>query len=470
MDRLLVVPSTGRPLSTGRPNGGRKLSADLVIVLGQAFLSECSRGIVMAGLSPYLHHMVPSPGDAHRHLAVAVSLFSVGRLVSSIPYGYLVDWTNSTRDTLILSTLVTIVGSILYMVGSLLGDRPHAVHCILASRYAFRTFSTSPVAVTAHLRFISGFGSGTLSATRAFVVKVSRPEERTGYVSWNTLMQFAGLSMSPILPTLLARLVQRPPYNWRYDEVYIPGMTIVTLNVVMLSLLAFCMRPVDPPRNVCDQGPNTPSGRRFLQVRSPRAWTNLDAAFALFSFLNFSLRGVVGVAETVAAEEYQRLSTADDAGASVELSAEFLLILGLMGTLTFLSLHVLSRSFSAQALLLFGMAAILVGSVLVLPPVMNDRIALLQLGMGFIWSIGSPITQVLTVSTYSQMMGRRPQGGAMGWLTTAGSLGRIVFPLLASCSLTLAHSIDIATVTVSAVLILVCSNAMTPAKSAGPPV
>ncbi|XXQ32241.1 Major facilitator superfamily (MFS) profile domain-containing protein [Plasmodiophora brassicae] len=406
----------------------------------------------MAGLSPYLHHMVPSPGDAHRHLAVAVSLFSVGRLVSSIPYGYLVDWTNSTRDTLILSTLVTIVGSILYMVGSLLGDRPHAVHCILASR------------------FISGFGSGTLSATRAFVVKVSRPEERTGYVSWNTLMQFAGLSMSPILPTLLARLVQRPPYNWRYDEVYIPGMTIVTLNVVMLSLLAFCMRPVDPPRNVCDQGPNTPSGRRFLQVRSPRAWTNLDAAFALFSFLNFSLRGVVGVAETVAAEEYQRLSTADDAGASVELSAEFLLILGLMGTLTFLSLHVLSRSFSAQALLLFGMAAILVGSVLVLPPVMNDRIALLQLGMGFIWSIGSPITQVLTVSTYSQMMGRRPQGGAMGWLTTAGSLGRIVFPLLASCSLTLAHSIDIATVTVSAVLILVCSNAMTPAKSAGPPV
>lgn len=34
----------------------------------------------------------------------------------------------------------------------------------------------------------------------------------------------------------------------------------------------------------------------------------------------------------------------------------------------------------------------------------------------------------------SQMMRNKPQGAGMGWLTTAGSLGRIIFPILAGIS------------------------------------
>lgn len=424
----------------------QRISASLFIVLGQTFLSECSRGIVMAGLWPYLHQLISSHQDARRQLALAVSLFSVGRLVSSIPYGYMVDWTNSTRNTLLVSTSITIFGSIMYMAGAYVGDGLAAVQLILASR------------------FISGFGSGTLSATRAFVVKISRPEERTDYIGWNTLMQFVGMSLSPILPMLIRKMAPAGSPNWRLDDVYIPGLVIIVLNTVMILLLVFVMPRVDKYHPSGDQHVETTTttmttpdesrwerARRLLgHVASPWAWSRLDVAFALFFFLNVSLRGVVGIAETIAAEEHQRVNS-DDADA-VDDSSEFLLMLGLVGTATFLSLRYMSAYFSSDSLLIFGMGAIVSGSILLLPPVMNDRMPFLIFGTGLIWSVGSPITQVLTISTYSQLMGSRPQGGVMGWLTTAGSVGRIVFPLLTMVNLTAAHSVSIATVGLSAIV------------------
>jgi MFS transporter, ceroid-lipofuscinosis neuronal protein 7 len=48
-----------------------------------------------------------------------------------------------------------------------------------------------------------------------------------------------------------------------------------------------------------------------------------------------------------------------------------------------------------------------------------------------IWSLGSPLSQVMILSTFSRMLGARPQGLMMGLITGAGSVGRIVSPLIA---------------------------------------
>src|SRR5690348_14327901 len=75
-----------------------------------------------------------------------------------------------------------------------------------------------------------------------------------------------------------------------------------------------------------------------------------------------------------------------------------------------------------------------------------------MIGMGLIWSIGSPVTQVLTISPYSHLIGSRPQGLIMGWLTTSGDAGRNLLPLEASASLQVAYGVNIGTVGLAIIL------------------
>jgi len=53
------------------------------------------------------------------------------------------------------------------------------------------------------------------------------------------------------------------------------------------------------------------------------------------------------------------------------------------------------------------------------------------IGTFLIWTLGSPITQTLILSSFSKILGSQPQGLWMGWIGSAGSIGRVVFPVLA---------------------------------------
>eukprot|EP00474_Spongospora_subterranea_P004775 CRZ05233.1 hypothetical protein [Spongospora subterranea] len=404
---------------------------DLFIVLLQVFLSECPRGIVLASITPYLA-FISTAAESQSLIGYAVSLFSLGRLASSLPYGYMVDWTRSSRNTLILATIITMFGSVLYMMGAWIGSGSYAVACVLISR------------------FIIGFGSGTLSVSRSFMISISTSEERTKYVSWNTLVQYIGFSMSPIFPVVINWIFPSDASKWQQDLVYNPSFFIIGANMVMLMLLFSSMSKHDPKL------PEVRDSMRSLNIQDTN-WngglSKLDAGFALFIFLNFSLRGVVGVVETIGASEYQRLNSADPD--NVEDSMWFLLTMGAAGIMTFLALGYLEKIFSAFTLLLFGMGAMISGSIALLPWLSHDSEILMILGTSLIWCFGSPITQVFTISTYSQLMGQRPQGAIMGWLTTSGSVGRIVLPLLSSISHSLAHGTDIITVTFSIIVVLI---------------
>ena len=68
------------------------------------------------------------------------------------------------------------------------------------------------------------------------------------------------------------------------------------------------------------------------------------------------------------------------------------------------------------------------------------HITFTQLTTGFVlmWSIAGPIADVLTVSLYSVLLTtldlRSKTASSMAWITAAGSLGRIVFPLFFLCA------------------------------------
>jgi MFS family permease len=63
----------------------------------------------------------------------------------------------------------------------------------------------------------------------------------------------------------------------------------------------------------------------------------------------------------------------------------------------------------------------------------NGTVALWRVivGGGLIWSVCSPLSGAVTVSTFSKLVGDQPQGSFMSAITAAGNLGRIIFPVLA---------------------------------------
>ena len=81
------------------------------------------------------------------------------------------------------------------------------------------------------------------------------------------------------------------------------------------------------------------------------------------------------------------------------------------------------------------------------------------MGCGVMWSVAAPMSATITVSAFSKLVGNQPQGLHMGVITAAGSVGRIVFPLLASV-----HPANIAIIA-GAVTSLLCALAIIGFKS-----
>lgn len=83
-------------------------------------------------------------------------------------------------------------------------------------------------------------------------------------------------------------------------------------------------------------------------------------------------------------------------------------------------------------LLSVGIITAAVGGVFLVDIVHKSSMVVFTIGTVLIWSIASPICQTLTISSFSKMLGSKPQASWMGWLTAAGSLGRTIFPMVAA--------------------------------------
>lgn len=53
-------------------------------------------------------------------------------------------------------------------------------------------------------------------------------------------------------------------------------------------------------------------------------------------------------------------------------------------------------------------------------------------GCILVWSLGSPVSSTATVASFSAVLGKKPQGLAMGVIGAAGSMGRIILPLVSA--------------------------------------
>jgi hypothetical protein len=181
--------------------------------------------------------------------------------------------------------------------------------------------------------------------------------------------------------------------------------------------------------------------------------------------VNLISRGSLALLESIGAVLYIDTFDAHTKHPTIEASY-FFLYLGLVGLATYLVMPTAAKWWSPVILLGLGLLLSAAGCFLLLPFTSSYRVSKAQviLGSGLIWCFGQPITGSLAISTFSTMMGAKPQGTAMGVIGAAGSLGRILLPLAMPEPSEIPTRADviraISTLSFAAVLFLVCCAGM----------
>jgi len=215
------------------------------------------------------------------------------------------------------------------------------------------------------------------------------------------------------------------------DQFTSPGYILTFINAIMFVVVMIFYPPLKSNdeiqlKEVIAQIPKdaqvTPfqSNRRLLMV-----------GIATFIAFNLIGRGVLALLETVGAPVFLDAwgETTDDVD-PVQDTASMMLGLGVAGLVVYFLIDPLRRFLTEEQLLATSFVLIGSGSLFLIRYNGSVGLARFIIGAAMIWSLGSPISQTLVISAFSKMLGGKPQGTMMGWIGSAGSIGRIVFPFL----------------------------------------
>lgn len=164
----------------------------------------------------------------------------------------------------------------------------------------------------------------------------------------------------------------------------------------------------------------------------------LAVGVALFMLVNGASKGVLTLMEAVAAPLFLQLEAGSrhmDDSADTSDTAIWFAELGAAGFLVY-ALMALPRKRlpwapSDLTLLVASCVATAVGAlVLAHPWPGSTTLTSLSAGAVLVWSVGAPVADVTATSCFSLVVAGKAQGAYMGYLTMAGSVGRIALPLL----------------------------------------
>ncbi|CAI5728928.1 unnamed protein product [Peronospora destructor] len=369
------------------------------------FAAESSRGVVLATLFLY----TKSLGGDLAFMGLLTSLFSVGRLLSSTVFGWMCDH-YSFRSVYLVSSGICLLGNILYLMADI--------------------YVTNSLLVLAVSRFTVGFGAGNRSVCRANAAAMTTVNQRLRYLTILATVVFLGYALTPGLGGLVAK-VDIVFCGIHFNKFTSPGMILVVFN--LLTIIAM-LTAYDSSVDIHDgplESPNTTATTNTLSdlTSMPERIVNIGAL--VFIFLNFTARGILSVFETVNIPLFLQATGSDpNSVAAVVHASNFQFYLGLLGLVTYFSIECFRKNITDVNWVQLGFVFLLSGNVLlvVMPaPVTFVRLILAEL---LVWSIGCPITTAVVVAAFSKLLDGRPQGTLMGFLGSAGSVSRIILPLL----------------------------------------
>ncbi|KAG7389900.1 hypothetical protein PHYBOEH_007205 [Phytophthora boehmeriae] len=425
--------ATETPPRNFLPSPRRRLSqwyTNMLLINFVEFAAESSRGVVLATLFLY----TKSLGGDLAFMGLLTSLFSVGRLISSTVFGWMCD-RYSFRSVYLVSSGICLLGNLIYLMAD--------------------THVTNSLTVLAASRFIVGFGAGNRSVCRANVAAMTTINQRLRYLTILATVVFLGYALTPGLGSLVAD-IDVFFGGMHLNKFTAPGLILVVFNVLtivgMLTVYDASVSIRDGPLET----PNTAATKNTLSdmTSMPERIVNIGAL--VFIFLNFNARGILSVFETVNIPLFLQVTGSDpNSVAAVVDASNFQFYLGLLGLISYFSIEYFRKSLTDVNWVQLGFLFLLAGNMLLV--VMPDSLSFGRLGFAelLVWSIGCPITTAVVVAAFSKLLGGRPQGTLMGLLGSAGSVSRIILPLLPAAipTLTPVFAINIALCALSVTLL-----------------
>jgi ceroid-lipofuscinosis MFS transporter 7 len=415
------------------PSPRRRLSQwyiNMALINFVEFSAESSRGVVLATLFLY----TKSLGGDLAFMGMLTSLFSVGRLISSMAFGWMCDH-YSFRSVYLVSSGICLVGNAIYLV---------------ADQHV-----TGSLTALAASRFIVGFGAGNRSVCRADVASITTINQRLTYLTMLATVVFFGYALTPGLGSLVANS-DTYLLGIHFNKFTSPGLILIIFNLLtiagMLTLYDGSIQTHDGP----EESPEEASSSRTLSnvTTMPERIVNIGAV--VFIFLNFNARGILSVFETVNIPLFLQVTGSDPESVSAVVDASnFQFYLGLLGLLSYFSIEYFRLSISDVSWVQLGFAMLLAGNVVLVVAPADLSYPQLAVAEFLVWSVGCPITTAVVVAAFSKLLGGRPQGTLMGLLGSAASVSRIILPLLPAAipTLTPVFWIDILLCTISIVLL-----------------
>ncbi|XP_040822960.1 major facilitator superfamily domain-containing protein 8 isoform X6 [Ochotona curzoniae] len=360
------------------------------------FLSSVGFSIVIMSIWPYLQK-IDQTADAS-FLGWVIASFSLGQMVASPIFGL---WSNHRprKEPLIVSICISVAANCLYAYVHI--PASHNKYYMLVARG------------------LVGFGAGNVAVVRSYIAGATSLQERTSSMANTSTCQALGFILGPA----------------HTDEMQFPQGSIDQVAVVATNVLFFVVLFIFA---------------LFETILTPLtmdmyAWTQEQAVF---------YDGII------------------------------LAALGVEAVLVFMGVKILSKKIGERAVLLGGLIVVLVGFFILLPwgnqfpniqwedlhnnSIPNTTFGEIIIGLwkspredhsegptgcpieqawclytpvihlaqflvsALLIGIGYPACNVMSYTLYSKILGPKPQGVYMGWLTASGSAARILGPVFIS--------------------------------------
>ncbi|XP_003476829.1 major facilitator superfamily domain-containing protein 8 isoform X1 [Cavia porcellus] len=426
------------------------------------FLSSVGFSIVIMSIWPYLQK-IDQTADA-RFLGWIIASFSLGQMVASPIFGL---WSNyrPRREPLIISIFISVAANCLYAY----------VHVPASHNKYYMLIA----------RGLVGFGAGNVAVVRSYVAGATSLQERTSSMANTSTCQALGFILGPVFQTCFA-LIGDKGVTWdviklqinMYTAPVLLGAFLGVLNIVLI-LAAFREHRVDDSGRPCNSINFEAANTDEVQISQG----SIDQiAVVSTNVLFFVVLFIFALFETILTPLTMDMYAWTQEQA-VLYNGIILAGLGVEAVVVFLGVKLLSKMIGERAVLLGGLLVIWAGFFILLPwgnqfpkiqwkdlhnnSIPNATFGEIIIGLWksprdqnelptgcpieqawclytpvihmaqFFTSVvfigmGYPACNVMSYTLYSKILGPKPQGVYMGWLTASGSGARILGPVFIS--------------------------------------
>ncbi|XP_018584049.1 major facilitator superfamily domain-containing protein 8 isoform X1 [Scleropages formosus] len=421
------------------------------------FLSSVGFSIVITSVWPYLQKIDDSANGSF--LGWVVAAYSLGQMVASPLFGL---WSNRRprREPLVCSILINVAANILYAY----------VHLPPSNRKYFMLIA----------RVFVGFGAGNVAVVRSYVAGATSLKERTSAMANMSAFQALGFILGPALQAGLSFIgetgVSIEVIDLQFNMYTAPALLAAFLGIINILLVVLILRE----HRVDDHGRQI-SAINYTSEERVDVTDDTDGsidhiAVVTSNIIFFVVLFIFATFETIATPLSMDMF-AWTRKQAVLYNGIILAAIGFESILVFLVVKIISQKVGDRPVLLGGLIVTFFGFFILFPwgnvypkiqwsdlqnssshggpsspqPISNSSVEptgcppeqtwcqytpVIYMAQYFVSDIfigvGYPACNVMSYTLYSKVIGPKPQGVYMGWLTASGSGARTLGPVFVS--------------------------------------